>query len=56
MTKRELIERIAKLNPSARPDFLAAFSEDDLLAYLHQLQELAVERQERQTSALALAG
>jgi len=40
MSKRELIDRIRQLNPTARPDFLAEFTEDDLRAYLHQLTEL----------------
>jgi len=40
MTKREMIDRIQKLNTTAQPEFLAEFSEDDLLAYLHQLNEL----------------
>jgi hypothetical protein len=40
MSKRETIERIQKLNPTARPDFLESFHEEDLLAYLRQLAEL----------------
>jgi len=40
MTKREIIDRIGQLNPTARPDFLADFDADDLRAYLHQLTEL----------------
>jgi hypothetical protein len=38
--KREIINRIRRFNPSARGDFLASFNEEDLLAYLHQLQEV----------------
>jgi len=45
MSKRDLIDRIRRLNPTAQPAFLASFNEDDLLAYLHQLQE--VEREQR---------
>ena len=44
MTKRELIERIRRMNPTARPEFLATFSEGELIAYLHQLQEVAYEQ------------
>jgi hypothetical protein len=47
MSKRESIDRIRCLNPSAQPEFLATFDESDLLAYLHQLQELDRERREQ---------
>ena len=40
MMKRELIEQIRKLNVSAKPEFLAQFSEPDLRAYLRQLRDL----------------
>ena len=40
MSKRETIERIIARNPSARPEFLAEFSLDDLGAYLRQLESL----------------
>ena len=40
MTKRELIERIIRLNASAKPEFLAQFCERDLRAYLRQLRDL----------------
>lgn len=40
MSKRELIERICQINQSARPEFLATFSERDLTAYLNHLREL----------------
>lgn len=52
MTKRELIERICRINLSARPEFLATFTERELLAYLHQLQEVAVEQRAPQRLAL----
>jgi len=45
MTKRELIDRIRRLNPTAPSDFLAGFAEEDLLAYLHQLHEIEHERE-----------
>ena len=40
MAKRELINQIVRLNVSARPEFLAQFSEEELRAYLRQLREL----------------
>lgn len=40
MTKRELIDCICEINKSARPEFLATFSEEDLKAYLEHLMEL----------------
>ena len=46
MSKRETIDRIQHFNPSAQADFLASFEMDDLLAYLHQLQEVERERRE----------
>lgn len=47
MTKREMIDRILRLNRTAKPGFLAEFDEQELLSYLHQLQELEIERFER---------
>jgi hypothetical protein len=43
MSKRELIDCICEINKSARPDFLAKFSEDELKAYLEHLMELDLE-------------
>ena len=43
MSKRELIDRICEINKSARPEFLATFSEEDLNAYLEHLTELNLE-------------
>jgi hypothetical protein len=40
MNKRELIDRICEINKSARPEFLANFSEEDLHTYLEHLMEL----------------
>ena len=40
MSKRELIECICEINKSARPEFLAAFSEEELNSYLEHLMEL----------------
>lgn len=43
MSKRELIDCICEINISARPEFLAAFSEDELKDYLEHLMELNLE-------------
>jgi hypothetical protein len=43
MSKRELIDRICEINKSARPEFLADFSEEDLYTYLKNLMELNLE-------------
>ncbi len=43
MNKRELIDRICEINKSARPEFLANFSEEDLYRYLEHLMELNLE-------------
>jgi len=38
MTKRELIDQITHLNPTAAPSFLAAFDDADLAEYLRHLK------------------
>ncbi len=43
MSKRELIDCICEINRSAKPEFLAGFSEEDLSAYLDHLMELNLE-------------
>ena len=43
MSKRELIECICEINKSAKPEFLANFSEEELSAYLEHLMELNLE-------------
>ena len=43
MSKRELIDCICEINKSAKPEFLAGFSEDDLGVYLEHLMELDLE-------------
>ena len=43
MTKRELIDYICKINRTAKPEFLATFTEDELNAYLEHLMELDLE-------------
>ncbi|MHC4624377.1 MAG: hypothetical protein ACYS4W_10810 [Planctomycetota bacterium] len=43
MSKRELIDCICQINRSAKPEFLAAFSEEDLNAYLEHLMQLDLE-------------
>jgi len=40
MSKRELIDCICQINKSAKPEFLASFSEEDLSSYLEQLMKL----------------
>ena len=40
MDKNELIESISEINKTAKPEFLAKFSEADLAAYLEHLREL----------------
>jgi hypothetical protein len=43
MSKRELIDCICQINKSARPEFLANFTEEELTAYLEHLMELDLE-------------
>jgi len=43
MDKRELIDCICEINKTAKPEFLAKFSEEDLSAYLEHLMELDLE-------------
>ena len=43
MSKRELIECICEINKTAKPEFLAEFSEEELSAYLEHLMELNLE-------------
>lgn len=43
MSKRELIDRICEINKSAKPEFLANFSDEDLRTYLEHLMELNLE-------------
>ena len=40
MSKRELIDCICEINRTAKPEFLAAFSEEELSDYLEHLMEL----------------
>ncbi len=40
MSKRELIERIMRLNQSARREFLQSFAENELADYLRQLESI----------------
>ncbi|MCL5279403.1 MAG: hypothetical protein M1376_05815 [Planctomycetes bacterium] len=42
MDKKDLIECIREINRSARPEFLASFSEEQLRAYLDHLTEADV--------------
>jgi hypothetical protein len=43
MSKRELIDCICEINKTAKPEFLAGFSEEDLSAYLEHLMDLDLE-------------
>jgi hypothetical protein len=43
MSKRELIDYICRINKTAKPEFLAGFSEEELNAYLEHLMELDLE-------------
>ena len=43
MEKRELIDYICKINKTAKPEFLATFSQEDLIEYLEHLMELDLE-------------
>jgi hypothetical protein len=43
MSKREVIDCICEINRSAKPEFLANFSEEELNTYLEHLMELDVE-------------
>ena len=43
MGKRELIDYICEINRSAKPEFLAGFSEEELSDYLDHLLELNLE-------------
>jgi hypothetical protein len=40
MDKTELIEEIREINKTAKPEFLAKFSEKELRAYLAHLMQL----------------
>ena len=43
MSKRELIDCICEINKSAKAEFLATFSEEELKDYLEHLMELDLE-------------
>ncbi len=43
MSKRELIDRICEINKTARAEFLATFSEEELHSYLEHLRQLSLE-------------
>ena len=43
MSKRELIDCICEINRSVKPEFLANFSDEELLEYLEHLMELDLE-------------
>ncbi len=43
MSKRELIDCICEINKTAKSEFLASFSEEDLQVYLEHLMDLDLE-------------
>ncbi|MEJ2703225.1 MAG: hypothetical protein P8Z79_12360 [Sedimentisphaerales bacterium] len=43
MSKRELIDYICRINKTAKAEFLAAFSEEELNDYLEHLMALDLE-------------
>jgi hypothetical protein len=43
MSKRELIDRICEINKTARAEFLATFSEEELQNYFEHLRQLSLE-------------
>ena len=43
MSKREIIDYILEINKSAKPEFLAQFSIEELDLYLEHLMELNLE-------------
>ncbi len=43
MSKRELIDCICEINKTAKAEFLARFSEEELKQYLEHLMELDLE-------------
>ena len=47
MTKSDTMEAIMRLNPSAKPEFLAEFAADQLRDYLRQLESLFQRGRER---------
>lgn len=54
MSKKDLVETIRNLNPTAPEDFLSLFSEADLIAYLHQLQEVTRPAMGRQKGLISV--
>ncbi|OPX24824.1 MAG: hypothetical protein B1H04_01370 [Planctomycetales bacterium 4484_123] len=51
MTKRELIDEITHLNPSAPPAFLAEFEPEDLAEYLRRLRDVQIPPAQRPAPA-----
>jgi len=43
MSKREVIDYIMEINRSARPEFLAQFTKEELDLYLEHLMEIDLE-------------
>jgi hypothetical protein len=45
MSKREIIDRIMRLNRTAQPEFLAEFDEQDLQLYMEHLESVEEPRE-----------
>lgn len=56
MSKQDLMTSIQRLNPTASLEFLEHFSEEELVAYLRQLQEVVRSTAQHDRAVLALAG
>ncbi len=56
MTKRQLIDTIVEMNPTARPAFLAQFGDEDLNEYLEHLRMAARPRPTQARSGWASEG
>ena len=56
MSRYELIQTIQRLNPTASTEFLNRFPDDELIAYLRQLQEIGRSAAHREGLVTAGAG
>lgn len=56
MTKRKLVDAIIRINSTARPEFLAMFSERELLQYLRHLEAAMDHRPSWRVYSMAMAG
>jgi hypothetical protein len=56
MSKLEIIDHIRRINATAQAEFLSSFADNDLLAYLRQLQEVQREQRYRLSSGASFIG